>query len=666
MLLKTLRMTNFRQYKGETKVSFACDKEKNVTIILGDNTFGKTTLLQAFNWCFYGSVLLPNANDLLNYDIVASMPDGTSADVEVEITLIHDGTEYILTRTQKFDKSGGVARGLRAFMKISYREKDGQVQPIKDSENVLKSVVDNILPQDLSTYFFFDTERVGNISTRKDLTESVKGLLGLTVLDNAMRHLGGRQVKRSVIGQFYDAIDTEGDKKAKELLERIQDAQSRREVIMQQLEQVDSEIKHYDNRKEQLEVILRDNQTTAALQKKKEELERRILHEEKAQANQTKSYIDDFNSGSLGFYAQPLIKQALDLISELDLDDKGIVDLTRITLLDIIKRGTCVCGTDLSEGSTALEKLKEELTFVPPEKIGNTVGNFKNSLNAYSRNAEKTFSGIKSRFEDIFRSRLRIQEWNDELVESSEKIQGKEKMAKYEQELLDVKARLRDFHAKRDRLIREDESKKSDIERFQKLYDGLIDVSGKNRTTMTYIRYAEEILNWLTETYREKETFIREELEGQVNMIFERMYHGRRRVSLDSKYQVTLLATVADQEIASGESEGLNRVKNFAFIAGLVALAKNRIVTQSGENEIDLSSEPYPLVMDAPFSNADETHTSNISRVLPEIAEQVIMFVMQKDWRYAEQVMRDKVGALYSLNKLSEQHTVLKGEPSYV
>jgi len=661
MLLKTLRMSNFRQYKGETKVAFACDKEKNVTIILGDNTFGKTTLLQAFNWCFYEIVLLPNPTQLLNYDVAASMPEGTSTDVEVEITLIHDGTEYILTRTQKYEKQSGAARGLRTFMKISYTEKDGQNQPIKDSDSVLKSVVNNILPQDLSTYFFFDTERVGNISSRKDLTDSVKGLLGLSVLDNAIKHLGGRQVKRSVIGQFYDAIDTEGDNKAKELLERIQDAQSRREVITQQLETVDSEIKHYESRKEQLEVILRDNQTTAALQKKKDDLEKRITHEEKAQSNQSKSYIDDFNSGSLGFYAQPLITQALNFLYEVKIDDKGIKDLTRPTLLEIIERGSCICGTDLSEGSEALEKIKVEMEYVPPAHLGTTVRNYKEALNAFSRNAEKTLSGMKSRYSDIVSSRLRIQEWNDELTEASEKIRGKENMAKYEKEILDVKARLRELQTKRERLIREDESKKSDIERFQKLYDGMVDVSGKNRTTMTYIRYAEEILGWLAETYKEKETFIREELEGQVNMIFERMYHGRRRVSLDSKYQVTLLTTVADQEIASGESEGLNRVKNFAFIAGLVALAKNRIVTQSGEEEIDLSSEPYPLVMDAPFSNADETHTGNISKVLPEIAEQVIMFVMQKDWRYAEPVMEDRVGAMYSLNKLSEQHTVLKG-----
>ena len=37
MLIKTLRMENFRQFRGTTKVDFSCDPEKNVTIILGDN-----------------------------------------------------------------------------------------------------------------------------------------------------------------------------------------------------------------------------------------------------------------------------------------------------------------------------------------------------------------------------------------------------------------------------------------------------------------------------------------------------------------------------------------------------------------------------------------------------------------------------------------------------
>ena len=177
---------------------------------------------------------------------------------------------------------------------------------------------------------------------------------------------------------------------------------------------------------------------------------------------------------------------------------------------------------------------------------------------------------------------------------------------------------------------------------------------------MQLIQYAENIHESLTQAYKDKEVIIREKLEKKVNEIFERMYHGHRRVAIDQKYQVSLLTTVADKEIAAGESEGSNRVKNFAFIAGLVALAKEKIINEGFEEEIDISSEPYPLVMDAPFSNADETHTANISKVLPEIADQVIMFVMQKDWNYARTVMSNRVGKQYQLNKVSETYTKLQ------
>lgn len=658
MLLKTLRMVNFRQYKGETEISFSCDDRKNVTIILGDNTFGKTTLLQAFNWCFYGVALLPNPEMLLNLDIASLLIEGDFTDVEVEITLIHGGIEYILTRIQKYQKRNGKVSGLNPQMKVSYRKEDGQTENVKDIR--INNVINTILPQDLSTYFFFDTERVGTISERKDLTESVKGLLGLTVLDNSIKHLGTRRNKSTVIGQFYASMDIEGDSKAQEALNRIQDAQARGEALLTQLDTVNSELNHYYKRKEQLETILRDNQTTAALQKKKEEMENQIDVEFRAQKDIIGALISDFNIGSIYFYSQPLLKQAIDFLREAKVDDKGIKGLTKPTLVDILKRGKCICGCELVEGSEAFNHIIQEMSYVPPESIGNTVRNYRDKLHFYSRSVEGTFGGIQTRYEELYRSKSRIQDWNDELEEISDRIQGKENMKKFETELLDVKTRLRNLNTKKEKLIGESATNKNDIERYQKLYDSLVAVSDKNKIVMTYIKYAEEICDWLKETYKEKEVFIREELEEKVNSIFEQMYHGRRRVSIDSKYYVTLLTTIADKEIASGESEGLSRVKNFAFIAGLVALAKDKIISSAGEHEFDLSSEPYPLVMDAPFSNADEIHTSNISKVLPDVAEQVIMFVMQKDWSYAEPVISTRVGAKYILDKLSEQHSVLK------
>ena len=45
-------------------------------------------------------------------------------------------------------------------------------------------------------------------------------------------------------------------------------------------------------------------------------------------------------------------------------------------------------------------------------------------------------------------------------------------------------------------------------------------------------------------------------------------------------------------------------------------LARSKIINIDGQ---DLGSEPYPLILDAPFSNADEIHTENISRELPKV-----------------------------------------------
>ena len=108
------------------------------------------------------------------------------------------------------------------------------------------------------------------------------------------------------------------------------------------------------------------------------------------------------------------------------------------------------------------------------------------------------------------------------------------------------------------------------------------------------------------------------------------------------------------------QSEGLKRVKNFAFIAGLVDLAKEKASLGKNSDAVTWDNEAYPLVMDAPFSNADETHIKNISAVLPEVANQVIMFVMEKDWQYAESVMSSRVGKYCKLKKFSESHTEIE------
>lgn len=57
MKFESITMENFMRYKGKNRIEFSCDDVKNVTVVLGDNTVGKTTIAQAFRWGLYGALM---------------------------------------------------------------------------------------------------------------------------------------------------------------------------------------------------------------------------------------------------------------------------------------------------------------------------------------------------------------------------------------------------------------------------------------------------------------------------------------------------------------------------------------------------------------------------------------------------------------------------------
>ena len=186
MLIKSITLNNFRQFKGKQSLVFSTDTSKNVTVLLGDNTYGKTTILQAFNWCLYGVADFPkdsNPDFLLNLE-VANEQAGIQqkCEVYVELILKHKDTEYIVLRKQVYiDRAYGNWNALNNQITVSYKE-NGITKQVREGEE--RTIINGILPQSLSGYFFFDTERVAYISTRKDLSEAVRGLLGLAAVGN--------------------------------------------------------------------------------------------------------------------------------------------------------------------------------------------------------------------------------------------------------------------------------------------------------------------------------------------------------------------------------------------------------------------------------------------------------------------------------------------------
>ena len=75
-------------------------------------------------------------------------------------------------------------------------------------------------------------------------------------------------------------------------------------------------------------------------------------------------------------------------------------------------------------------------------------------------------------------------------------------------------------------------------------------------------------------------------------------------------------------------SEGEVTAINFVFIVSILEFAKRQKEKEDDENSV-LS---LPLVLDAPFSKLGTQNIVLISKQLPEFAEQVIIFMLDKDW----------------------------------
>lgn len=668
MLIKSITLNNFRQFKGKQVLEFSTDTDKNVTVLLGDNTFGKTTILQAFNWCLYGVADFPkdsNPDFLLNLE-VANEQAGIKqkCEVYVELVLEHKNTEYVVIRKQAYvDRAYGNWSPLNSQLIVSYKE-NGIMKQVREGEE--RNIINGILPQSLSGYFFFDTERVSDISTRKDLSEAVKGLLGLAAVGNARKHLGARTLKASAIGQWNGALDLSGDEQAREAEKTISIESDRIDALREEIENANKELDKLNSKKEKIEDILRDNQNTADLQRQQQNLEGKLEQEKRELADANKQFIKLFSTNAVSYYELPLTERAKEFLTNAHVDDKGIRDMTEASIRDIVKRGRCICGAEIIKpengnlGNEAYQHIMDELKYVLPAHLGTAIMSFKELLAANERNLTQFYPTFEQLYRTIQKHRDTIAKLEDDIVRIEKSIFGKENMSSYESDMNRIKESIKRMAEKKERANRDIGASQSAIEQAQKVYDGLVSASDRNKRLIRYLAYAEKICDWIDETYAEKEQEMRIKLQEKVNNIFSRMYHGERRVQIDNQYHVTLFAYLNGKEVVTGESEGLKRVKNFAFIAGLVDLAKEKASLGKNSNAITWDNEAYPLVMDAPFSNADETHIKNISAVLPEVANQVIMFVMEKDWQYAESVMSFRVGKYCKLKKFSESHTEIE------
>lgn len=635
MLIKKLILNNFRQYIGKQSIEFSTDPKRNVTVLIGVNTSGKTTLIRAFEWILY------NKNEfddkiLLNKNVADSMQVGETQAVTGTILLEHNGRDYEITRKQVYTCTGSSVRPSVSIPTIMYVQPDGQTKTQIGSD--FDTNIEGILPRALSNYFFFGGERVGSISSREDIESSVKGLMGLDVLYNAMAHL------RTVINKLKKSIDYSGNQSATNTQEKLEAAQRKKRECEDELTTVTEQLDYYQAEKEKYAALLRANEETAAAQRRREQLDSVIQGLQSRIERDKKDLVAAFSRNGFVFFSLPVLREVVKMLNNASEETESVPEMTAASIDYILKRKVCICGTCISEGSAAERHLLAEKAKQPPESIGSLVRRYREQAMDYISSSEDYYTNIENKFATLRNDQRELGFRIDERNSLEESLKEAKDVSQLEKEYQNAERRLRDFDRQKNSLLESIGSCKRDIANYERSLEAYGKANQKNARIAMNIDYAQAVFDWVGEAYRVRESSVRSKLEEKVNSNFGNMYHGSRTITIDEKYRVKYI------DVTTEESDGLKAVKSFAFVAGLVDLAKEALSSDKSK-EADIGPQYYPLVMDAPFSNVDETHIRNISQILPASAEQVIIAVMQKDWQQAAEIMNPVVGKSYRIEK---------------
>ena len=656
MLLKWIELQNFRQFKN-VHVDFAEGNDgKNVTIIIGQNGAGKSTIEQAFFWCLYSKTSFTDPI-MLNRDVQESMPPGKAESVKVELCLYHKGTEYRLTRELDYTKdySGTVKAAKEARFNIAFRAEDGTTKYIEP--DLQQAEVEDIMPQSLSQYFFFDGERIEQMAKEitgndqnDDFKIAVRGMLGLGGIMNAIRHFKEvRSGKNTVIG-YYNNQFTKENVALEQVLQQIEENERKLADIQDELNLYDSEIS-----KAEVELERYRNDITA-YEKWKEILEvvdgydsdisNAEAAKHKAIAEATRLFRRDLSS----FLSLSLINRAANFIDSQNLADANLPGVRKETIDYLIANKKCLCGREIIPGTETYDHLQHLYDFLLPKSSAAIAKEFKSEC-------LKRIESSGDMYEDIKLKVYAVQE-QEKIREQKQKVRDRftespivqdninDKFCQIKKQISCCEMIISESRKKRDRLKALQKSLRKDLRNYKVKLTDISSRDEQNRKTVIYLAYANRIYEELITEYTAEEAAVKTNLQDTINHIFDDIYKDELHLEIKDNYKISVRDTRYESGVET--SQGQSQAIILAFILSLIKIKKEVMEKEGAQGDI------YPLVLNAPLSLFDKTRIDAVCRKIPQIAEQVVIFIKDTDEEFIKEKMAGHIGKQYYFEKRSE------------
>ena len=197
MILQTLILKNFRQFKGLQQIEFAMDNNQNVTVIFGENGRGKTGIFRAIMFCLYGDQKLSQDEEVSQKELylvnsaVIQEAKGNPVDAHVELRFAHKDEQYTVKRSllgmldgnQRLEQIEGVL--------LSHIKESGNADNYTDPDDI-KRIINGILDKNVREYFLFDGEKIQRLTLaskgqRTEIAKGIKNLLNVDSLEKAIK-----------------------------------------------------------------------------------------------------------------------------------------------------------------------------------------------------------------------------------------------------------------------------------------------------------------------------------------------------------------------------------------------------------------------------------------------------------------------------------------------
>ena len=632
MKLIQLRMNDFRQFLGEAVIDFASDNNDMVTIIHGENGVGKTTILNAIHWCFYGVTLSDfEKSELLVNEEALKKEINTTA---VEVQFLHNEAHFRIIR--RYDQNAGESTV------TGFRIEKGNNIPV----NGMDAVIQRIIPVHMSPYFFFHGEGLNSLGSgvgRNSFREAIRAILGFNHADRALELLGSLKIKWQKAAAKLERLDAQGRAALEAEASATENIVAARDNYQESENQLDLVETRLQELNEEIASISISN--VDKLVERRQKLEKRERVIPKGLASIDNQEIGLISKYGWSIYGYSTLKDSAKVLENFRTERKLPSEYNDRFVNSLLKEGVCICGTDLTVSPEARSKVEAMLagasTSDQEDALTSAIG--------IAENIEDVSGLYTTRVTQLSAARQEIIEEQGSISRKLEEIKNRlsqvdhVRIAKLEADREDAKGlagRLRD-HKHLCKIALDNASKAREGAKRKKKAVVNEEELGIYQSRLDYI---DRIVESMKNLIQVEELSARNEIEEIIN---ERLAKYSRKdyyseISEDFSFELK-----KQDGTPVAKSKGERALLNISFISALIQLAKSRC---DSSHDYFVQGTVAPFVIDAPFGELDNKYRGAVAEFLPESTEQLIVLLSSSHWgKVVEDGLRDSTGKEYIL-----------------